>query len=535
MRTILSILFIFLTTISSVDASIKRVSVDNRSNIAANRYEVVDISFVAKERILSPFDVEMTAVFISPTGAELRIPAFYNGGGEWVVRFSAGESGEWSYTTTSDLRSLSGRSGLLKVSDAIYGGRHGGLVVSKRSATNFEWEDGSPCFLIAFGCDFLYALDYHDTTEAPNLVAFADNLAQQGFNQVVMNVYGYDMPFDVDARLSKKPQYILGGDTKAFPFLGSNAEPNYSILNVNYFKRLDRTIEVLNDRNIVAHLVIYNWDTGVNWAELGSNNDCRYFDYVVKRYQAFSNVVWSVSGTINDAVSDNFVIEKGQRLRDLDAFDRLVTVGDDAFCQRNDKEVDFISRRNCAVQTLRKAVGKPTLSIDHGGYEQCGYNIANEVYIDAEQCLRRSYEVIFSGQYATYYWQGAAWSLLMYDLDALPKGAVRPKMEYYKYLNNFFSRHMYSAFKPVSGLSDSSLCLGDSDGRTYLLYVPKEMNRVSADGILAKGQRLLFQWFNTTTGVYNDVWVGSNITAKTMPVNPWRLQSDAVLIVKILE
>ncbi|MFR9651119.1 MAG: DUF5060 domain-containing protein [Rikenellaceae bacterium] len=535
MRVLISILFIFITTFSPVDAAIKSIGAGERGAISVSRHEVFDIPFVAKERSASPFDVELVAIFISPTGAEQRVPAFYNGNNEWVVRFSAGEVGEWSYTTTSDLRSMSGKKGLLTVGDSIYGGRRGKLVASKSSVTNFEWEDGSPCFLIAFGCDFLYALDYHNSDDAPSLNTFVNNIAKEGFNHVIMNVYAYDIVFDLDSKLSKKQQYIMGGDEKIYPFWGSNAKPNYSMLDVNFFRRLDRTIERLNDSNIVAQLVIYNWDTGVNWAAAGSKEDSLYFDYVVKRYQAFSNVVWSISGSFGDKVSDEFIIDKCSRLRDLDTFDRLVTVGDDGFCQYYSGAVDFISRRSTSVYSDREAVKKPTLCIDNGGFEECGYKLVNGLYVEAEQCLRRSYEVLFGGEYVTYYWQGAAFSLLFYNVDSLPRGVDRPKMEYYRYLNSFFTRHPYADFKPVSGLSDSSLCMGDSDGRSYLLYIPKEMSTVSANGVLSKGQCLLFQWFNTTTGEYSDVWVGRDVTAKTMPVNPWHLVSDAVLIVKILE
>src|SRR5687767_14465516 len=50
----------------------------------------------------SPFaDVRVDALFLSPSGAEARVPAFYDGNGTWRVRFNPGEIGAWSYRTIS--------------------------------------------------------------------------------------------------------------------------------------------------------------------------------------------------------------------------------------------------------------------------------------------------------------------------------------------------------------------------------------------------------------------------------------------------
>ena len=64
---------------------------------------------------------------------------------------------------------------------------------------------------------------------------------------------------------------------------------------MNFFKHLDRTVEALNERNIISHLMIYVWNKNVRWPAAGSEADNLYFDYVVKRYQAFSNIVWDIS------------------------------------------------------------------------------------------------------------------------------------------------------------------------------------------------------------------------------------------------
>ena len=100
------------------------------------------------------------------------------------------------------------------------------------------------------------------------------------------------MEWAKDKNLKNTPEYEFGNNDRMFPFLGSNNAPDYSSLNCEFFKNLDTKIESLNDRDIISHLMIYVWNKRVNWPKLASKADDMYFDYVVKRYQAFSNIVF---------------------------------------------------------------------------------------------------------------------------------------------------------------------------------------------------------------------------------------------------
>ena len=51
-------------------------------------------------------------------------------------------------------------------------------------------------------------------------------------------------------------------------------------------------VSAMDKYNIAAHLMIYVWNKKVNWPEAETTADNMYFDYVIKRYQAFENVIW---------------------------------------------------------------------------------------------------------------------------------------------------------------------------------------------------------------------------------------------------
>ena len=159
------------------------------------------------------------------------------------------------------------------------------LIAQNISFTKAE----SHIFPIAFECDWLFALDAENPEDIPKTRTFVDEVADNGFNQIVMNVFAYDVNWKKDPALRPEHEF---GSPNAFPFEGNNDTPDHTQLNIEYFQRLDRVVECLNERDIVAHIMIYVWNKRVNWPEADSDEDNRYFDYVVKRYQAYPNVVW---------------------------------------------------------------------------------------------------------------------------------------------------------------------------------------------------------------------------------------------------
>ncbi len=55
-------------------------------------------------------EVSLSAVF-TQAGRQVRVPGFYDGDGQYVIRFMPDAEGEWSYETTASVPALSGQRG----------------------------------------------------------------------------------------------------------------------------------------------------------------------------------------------------------------------------------------------------------------------------------------------------------------------------------------------------------------------------------------------------------------------------------------
>lgn len=520
------------------DAAIKKAASGN-SSITVDQYEIVDIPFKLKSTVENPFDLNCNAVFTAPSGAKQIVPCFYNGSGEWILRFSSDEQGTWKYYLQSDNKSLNNKKGIITITSKKYNDRKGPVVLDKNNPHTFFWKDRSPYFLMAFECDFLFALDYGIPNQK-RLNGFLDKVKENGFNHIVMNVYANDVEWAKDKNLKNTPEYEFGNNDRMFPFLGSNNAPDYSSLNCEFFKNLDTKIESLNDRDIISHLMIYVWNKRVNWPKLASKADDMYFDYVVKRYQAFSNIVWDISkeALYYGVADDSFILDRIDRVRELDSYKRLVTVHDFGFCRRHSEKVDFIAHQdwNRALyddmyKNYNLFKDKSIFNIEHGGYEECDYKVFVGNYINAEACLRRNYECAFAGAYSTYYWQGCSWNVFMYDFDSSSKLKYNPRFDYFKYMTEFFAKYPFNEFTPKPYLNSSGYCLSNEKG-TYLFYVPKESYKLGANSILKNSKEVFAQWFNTNTGEYSDSHMIKGKDVFDMPANPWHMKNDAILIMK---
>ncbi len=540
-RYFLLALFAFQMLVAS--AAIKEVEQNTWRTHEISKHEVLDIVLEAKGDIAQPFEQEVNAIFTSPSGNKQVVPAFFDGDGEWVVRFSASEVGKWSYEVESELKSLNQKRGKVEVLESIYNQRKGEVVIPQDNPRKFAWESGENYFLMAFECDFLFALDYNDE-EAPRRNHFLDKVAENGFNHIVMNVYANDVVWKKDKKLEQDKQYEFGGLHEIYPFFGNNDFPDFSSLNVEFFQNLDRTIEALNDRNIVSHLMIYVWNKNVNWPEMNTLEDNRYFDYVVKRYQAFTNVVWDISkeALYYGRADDAYILERIERLRKLDSYERLMTVHDAGFCYRHLDAVDFVSNQNWKLgiydlmnDSYQKHKNHPTFNIEHGGYEMSDYEVFCGNYINAEICLRRNYECAFAGAYSTYYWQGCSWNVLVYDWDTQSGNHYRPKFEYFKYMTEFFNRYPYQEFSPKPAYNNSGYCMGNEAEDTYLFYFPKESYKCAAHNLMSRAKRISYRWFNTVTGEYTETQEVPEMNMFAMPSSPWHMQADAILIFKVEE
>ncbi|SDW35503.1 protein of unknown function [Lutibacter oricola] len=542
MKNYLSILLVLLF---SASVSTYSASPIKSKFITIEKWEVLDVNLKSSGKVKSPFNVDLSANFIHEDGEEMKISGFYNGGKEWILRFSSSKPGKWIYTTKSSNKGLNNKKGTVVVLDKNSKNHHGEIIVDPKNPEYFIYEDGTPYFLMAFECDWMYALDYKNEEGIPKTDHLLNLISENGFNQVVTTVFSYDVDWKKspqywpkDEKLQDYPEHEYGAPKDIYPFLGNNVNPDFSSLNIDYFKKLDRVVASMHDKNIVAHLMIYVWNKLVSWPEPNSESDKMYFDYVIKRYQAYPNILWDISkeAMLYGTVDESFFLEKIERVRKADAFSRLVTVHDFGFCKRNEDKVDFISRQDWSYLLYDKMLdntntykNKPVFNIEHGGYEESPYEVFTGFYTDAETCLDRNYQCAFSGSYSTYYWQAASWDVIIHNAYKQPESFKKPRFEYFKHFTNFFKKHTFSDYKPFPKKNMAGYCMkGNEDN--YILYMPKSSYRIFTGWLFEKKIKTrTIQWFNTLTGEYSKE---EKITKKSVVTSPWYKEAAVILVVK---
>ncbi|MGJ8693365.1 MAG: DUF4038 domain-containing protein [Thalassotalea sp.] len=522
-------------------------AVTKTSSVA--KWEVVDVHHGSTENIKQPFTANVTATFIHSSGKKQIVPLVYDGAKQWLLRFSAAELGQWHYEITSAITSLSGQTGTITVTENNDVSNHGAMVVSKTNTQTFEYEDGSPYFLLGYELDWLFALDYDNQESMPKSEHLLSLIKDNGFNHIVMNVYAHDVNWTKDKKLASHPEHEFGGRQDIFPFLGSNDNPDFSALNVEFFQKLDRTISMLHDKRMVSHLMIYVWNKMVSWPAMNSAADNMYFDYVVKRYSAYPNIVWDISkeALFYGRADAAYIKGRIDRLRNINYFDRLVTVHDFGYCAKYPEQVDFISTQdwghdiyNRMLNVRKRFKDKPIYNIEHGGYEESPYLVFPGDYTDPEVAVRRNWMTLFAGVYSTYYWQANSWNVIIYNPFEQPQDFIKPRFDYFKSMTALFNEYDFASFKPNPGKNGSGYTLSNEQ-ETYLIYVSKDNYQMSRadwylqnvkDGVEFENKtHRTYRWFNTLTGEFTKA---QPIKKGMQFISPWRGKADAIIISELV-
>lgn len=475
---------------------------------SCDQWDVQDILYKASGRIEQPFDLTFGARIRHESGVVMTVPGFYDGDNTWILRFCPTLPGIWTYRTYAGISSLAGKTGRIEVRPNAQPDRHGAIVLSRERPDRFEYEDGTAWFPLAFEIDWLFALDAGNPADIPRTRQIAGHMADNGFNKAIMNVYAYDASWGEREKIDPKYNFAK---PEVFPFGGSNGQPDHSTLNVDFFRHFDRVMAHLYEKGIASHLMIYVWNKQVNWPKPGSAEDNRYFDYVVKRYQAFPNLLWDISKEALAYGMDDmeYIVSRIERLRRLDGHRRLVTVHDYSFCKAYPGLIDFVSiqewRPNLYDEMRKVAAahpGMPVFNVEHGAYEQTMHTIFHGAYVDSVVCLERSYLCLFAGTYTTYYWQNSSWYELVYEPFSLPADN-QPKFGYYKIMSDFFGEYDFDKLESTQYLYSPYVL---TDKHSIALYLmPRGV--FSLEGMappFARNRKITVQWFDPLSGVWSE-------------------------------
>ncbi len=465
-----------------------------------------------------PLDLMLTdsgweAHFVHSNGQILDLKSFAFDGKQSCIRFNPEQAGEYTY----EIRRIGQSKSFAKGSISVKASERKALVqVDPKRPQKFQYQDGKPYFALAFELDWLFALDYPFSDSLPQSKQLLHVVKENGFNQVVMNAFAYQVGWPSDS----VPARYQFEKPKEGPFKGGNENPHFDQLNYAFFKNLDRKIQLLHEEGLAAHLMIYVWNKKVRWPEMYSKEDNAFFDYVIQRYQGYPNIIWDVSKEALDygRCDIPYINERIERIRKNDAYKHLVTVHDYEYCRQEPDRVDFISIQNWRSDLYSNSIDagllhadKPLMNIEHGGYEKGPYQSFVGNYMDPITCLERNYQAIFAGVYSSYYWQNTSWNIVIYDI--MSADYPKPHFAYYRHLQELFTRYSFQDLKPqkqkltinskigADNYGTSAYPLTNGKGR-YLYFVPKENDFVNT--VLPKPASGRFQvsFFNILTGEY---------------------------------
>jgi hypothetical protein len=217
-------------------------------------------------------EAQVTGIFTSPSGKELRLAGFWDGGQIWRVRFTPNEAGIWKYRTESSDPDLiaAGRF------NAVPPARRGFVRASKARPYQFEYGDGTPFLLMG---DTIWDGMSAGVGFEARFKPYINLRRAQGFNayhaMVVNNRYDYQ------SNEGGAPYVMYDPETR-----------NYDRLNPEYFKWVDKRVAYADSMGMVS-LLFFTWAHEIRKME--AEHYRRLALYIVARYAAY-NVFWILAG-----------------------------------------------------------------------------------------------------------------------------------------------------------------------------------------------------------------------------------------------
>jgi hypothetical protein len=450
----------------------KNIKMTNNIKIAQN--EVIDI------------DVPSTYNFISVTNPDKRIsrlPIFYKDDIA-TLRFSGSEIGLYSIDFNSSKMEI----------EVEKNDKYSSAITVNKQKYLLE-KDGKPFYLFGYECNWLGMFTQREGN-TKRLDNFIDLIKEHGFNTMNINVFAYDTTW-----CKGKVMEDDYGPSKLFPWKGSNDNPDFSQFNEEYFKDFDDVIEALHENQIYSHLYFKVFNKEVNWPAKGSIEESKFYDYIIKRYQSFSTVIWDFAKEAYYEGDLDYLENFYKNIDNLDSYHRLKTLHDNKIFyedQNRIKVLDFCTtQQHYDIYTnaiwQREKYKMPIYSSEFG-YE-CGLEGSEDIsYMygqSPEVFVSRAWEIAFALSYPSYYYTYTAWDIII--PEHRPKG-----YSYWKYLKEYMEEVEYWDYSIHPELCWwRGRCLKKNNNKEYLFLI--EENEHALFNIAEPYESLEIEWFDMFT------------------------------------
>lgn len=376
---------------------------------------------------------EVHAEFRSPKAKTFLMPGFWDGGRQFVIRFSPDEVGEWTYRITANFGDFSGTTHTFTANAS----ESPGFI---KPANLHHWQYTESLKAHLWMGDTCYRCASMD---AVLFDKYAAARAAQKFTHVRL--------------------LVLSGEKTAFPD-GESPDPAY-------FRELDRRVVALNQKGILADLILGNDNNRLAGLFPDWQARERYLRFLVAHYSAM-NVTWQVVQEFEEYKdSKPFAREIGLALKKLDPYghprsSHAVTTSSSL---AGDAWMNYITYQSSddnlgAIEHLMYP--GPQVNAEFG-YEDSGAGKALPHHVDAETFRKRLWNATMNGQYPTYGNTGVYGGKFAPDAKYLDS----PGTTYMTAWFNIMSRTRWWDLEPhfnVDGCRALAL-----PGVEYLIYIEK--------------------------------------------------------------
>ena len=163
------------------DVRLVMENINQISGEAVQNLYMDDISITKEQKEQSFNDITLDVTFSGPDNTTMVVPAFWDGGNTWKVRFAPTKTGTWTYltscsdTTDGDLHNIMGRINCVPYTGNldIY---KKGFVRTQENEKYFVYDDGTPFFYIG---DTHWGMPYEPYDEM--FTTLVDDRVEKGF------------------------------------------------------------------------------------------------------------------------------------------------------------------------------------------------------------------------------------------------------------------------------------------------------------------------------------------------------------------
>ncbi|MFZ1291377.1 MAG: DUF5060 domain-containing protein [Melioribacteraceae bacterium] len=326
------------------------------NNLLANNsdaihvWEMKEIKLHAEKTYINSYMNVTCWVELKGTNFSKRVYGFWDGENKFVIRVVATEPGNWHWISNSnqnDDNGLNNKSGSFEAIEWTENEKkdnpnRSGFLRATKNGHALQYADGNPFFMVGdtwlagstWRLPFRNAKTSNDYKPGPG-IGFEDAVMfrkKQGFNSVSMiscfpnwdsdiypstysdsnNIFirnawekfGYDVSEAKGIDASGGTSYWgtftsknMRDEYGNLPFEMSNDHKgvsDFTKVNPEYFKSLDKKMEYLSKQGFVALLETVRRDVGPSWKTYFDFNEtfARYFQYLISRYGAY-NIVFS--------------------------------------------------------------------------------------------------------------------------------------------------------------------------------------------------------------------------------------------------